>query len=99
MAVFVDVDDTLVRFSGNKVIPIPKVIEYVKDLKNKGYVLYLWSRGGAAYAKSIAEKLGIEHCFVYFLDKPEWMIDDQGIEEWKFLKIVHPNQIENSKTD
>jgi predicted HAD superfamily phosphohydrolase YqeG len=68
--IFVDVDDTLIRSFGAKRIPIPSVIECVKQLKAEDAELYLWSKGGAEYARNSALELGIADCFVNFLPKP-----------------------------
>jgi len=64
--VFVDVDDTLIRSVGAKRIPMPAVVAHVKTMHEQGVALYLWSSGGADYARMSAAKLGIEHCFVAF---------------------------------
>jgi len=68
--VYVDVDDTLVRSAGTKRIRIPSAIERVRALHREGAILYLWSTGGADYAKSTAVELGIENLFSGFLPKP-----------------------------
>jgi FMN phosphatase YigB (HAD superfamily) len=94
--VFVDVDDTLVRSVGTKRIPIPSVIKRVKQLKAEGAELYLWSTGGAEYARSSAQELGILDCFVDFLPKPTIMIDDQPVHEWKSCKHLYPSQAESA---
>ena len=82
--VFVDVDDTLVRSVGSKRIPKPRVVERVRSLWRDGAHLYLWSSGGAEYAKSSAVELGIADCFVAFLPKPTVIIDDQAVSEWRY---------------
>jgi len=89
--VFVDVDDTLVRSVGVKRIPMPGVVASVRALHQKGVQLYLWSSGGAEYARGSAVELGIEECFVAFLPKPHAYIDDQPVEEWRFCKHVLPS--------
>jgi cation transport ATPase len=89
--VFVDVDDTLVRSVGVKRIPMPSVVASVRDLHQKGVQLYLWSSGGAEYARSSAVELGIAECFVAFLPKPHAYIDDQAVEDWRFCKHVLPS--------
>jgi phosphoglycolate phosphatase-like HAD superfamily hydrolase len=61
--VFVDVDDTLIRSVGTKRIPMPGVVAAVRQLKANGASLYLWSSGGADYARSSADELGITDCF------------------------------------
>jgi hypothetical protein len=91
LIVYVDVDDTLVRSVGTKRIPIPGAISHVRRLKQEGAELYCWSSGGAAYARSSAEELGLAECFSAFLPKPHIMLDDQPIGEWRRLAQVHPN--------
>lgn len=88
--VFVDVDDTLVRSAGVKRIPMPPVIARVRELHSQGVVLYLWSSGGAEYARASAVELGIEDCFVAFLPKPDVYIDDQAVHEWRYCQHVLP---------
>lgn len=50
-AVFVDVDDTLVRSFGSARVAMPSVIARVQELHAKGVALYLWSSGGEQYAR------------------------------------------------
>jgi len=88
--VFVDVDDTLVRSAGTKQIPMTAVVEQVRALAQQGAVLYLWSTGGADYARSMAQELGLEACFEGFLPKPDVYIDDQPVHEWRNCRHVRP---------
>ena len=90
--VYFDVDDTLVRSVGTKRIPIPNVVERVRSLHASGVTLYLWSSGGADYARDAAAELGISSCFAGFLPKPTHIVDDQHITQWSGLTHVHPNQ-------
>jgi predicted HAD superfamily phosphohydrolase YqeG len=89
--IFVDVDDTLVRSAGTKRIPMPAVIQHVRDLYSQGAVLFCWSAGGAEYARSSAEELGIAQCFSAFLPKPNVMIDDQNMTAWPRSFSIHPS--------
>lgn len=91
LVVFVDVDDTFVRTYGNKRIPIPAMIDHIKKLKSEGAILYCWSSGGAEYARNSAAEFGIEDVFTDFLPKPQVIIDDMNINEWRYLLQVHPN--------
>jgi len=93
LIVYVDVDDTLVRSFGSKRIPIVRVIEHVRELKASGAVLYCWSSGGAEYARQSAAEFGIEDCFQSFLPKPNVMIDDQLVADWRLCMEVHPPSI------
>jgi cation transport ATPase len=90
LIVFVDVDDTLVRSIGSKRIPMPRVVERVKRLRQEGATLYLWSTGGAAYAQESAQELGIQDCFAGFLPKPNLIIDDQTVADWRSCKHEYP---------
>lgn len=88
--VYVDVDDTLVRSAGTKRIPIPASIAKVRALHTSGATMYLWSAGGADYARATAMELGIADCFSGFLPKPTVIIDDQHITEWRGLRHFFP---------
>jgi len=88
--VYVDVDDTLVRSIGTKRIPIPAAIERVRTLHREGAELYLWSTGGAGYARATAQELGLTELFSGFLPKPTIVIDDQQIHEWKGFRHERP---------
>jgi|SRR5580700_1168326 hydroxymethylpyrimidine pyrophosphatase-like HAD family hydrolase len=90
--VYFDVDDTLVRSAGTKRVPIPAVVERVRSLHTAGVTLYLWSSGGADYARTTAADLDISHCFAGFLPKPTHIVDDQHISQWRDLKHLHPNE-------
>lgn len=88
--VFVDVDDTFVRHYGSKTIPMPMTIKHIRELYEKGYELYCWSQAGRDRAKEMARFCGIYDCFIEFLPKPHYLIDDQPIKDWP-LKEVLPN--------
>jgi hypothetical protein len=90
LVVYIDVDDTLIRSAGTKTIPIPNVVEHLRQLADSGAELYCWSSVGAEYARATARNLGIERCFVAFLPKPNIAIDDQAISDWKRFATVHP---------
>ena len=90
--VYVDVDDTLVRSFGSKRIPITAVVQRIRELHRAGFRLYCWSSGGAEYCRSSAAELGIAECFVAFLPKPHFMIDDQHPSDWRALRWQHTNE-------
>ena len=93
MTIFVDVDDTLIRTVGHKIIPITATIEHLKSLPKGEVELYCWSSGGAAYAQNIAQQLKIENLFTGFLPKPQVIIDDQEIGSWRYLRQIHPGNL------
>jgi len=93
MIYYIDVDDTLIRTVGNIVIPIIDTVNWAKGVDLTKNILYLWSRGGADYAKGIAAKLGISELFTAFLSKPDTLIDDQDIKDWSHLRVHHPSSL------
>ena len=90
LCIYVDIDETLVRNYGSKRIPMPNVINHVRELKEQGTSLYCWSSGGESYAREVAIELGIEDCFVGFLPKPDVIIDDLPVSDWRNLTEIHP---------
>ncbi|WP_224243090.1 hypothetical protein [Hyalangium gracile] len=87
--VYVDIDDTLVRSFGSKRVPMSTMVALVRSLKEHGALLYCWSSGGAAYARSAAGELGLGDCFEAFLPKPQLMLDDVQLEKWNVVQL-HP---------
>ena len=92
LVAYIDVDDTLVRSFGSKRIPIPAVVQHVRDLHRAGVVLYCWSSGGAKYAEDSARELGLVACFSAFLPKPNIVVDDMPFASWPRMIRVHPNE-------
>ena len=90
LVVYVDVDDTLIRTTGTKAVPVGGVASHLRALASGGAVLYCWSSGGGDYARTVAEGLGLGDCFAGFLPKPHVLIDDQAVAEWRRLVQVHP---------
>ena len=99
LVAYVDVDDTLVRSVGSKRIPMASVLQYVRDLRQGGATLYCWSSGGAEYARSSAEELGIADCFDGFLPKPNLVIDDQAPSDWRDCRHVTPLEATSTRSD
>jgi len=93
-SVFVDVDDTLVRSVGSKIIPLPKVIDKVRLLAARGYRIFVWSSGGATYSERISKDLGIAGIVSGYFCKPAFVIDDQPVENWPATRMIHPLNID-----
>jgi hypothetical protein len=98
LAVYVDVDETLLRHYGTRQIPIPSVIKQVKALYKQGAEMYCWSSMGAVYARQAAESCGVAHCFQAFLPKPQIIVDDQQPKAWRKILHVHPSQCSSQTT-
>lgn len=87
MSIFVDVDDTLIDHHD---IVKPHVLKFLEHARERNCKLVLWSQGGADYCKEIATKLGIEHWFIAFLDKPDICLDDLAIHSKFIQACIHP---------
>jgi Protein of unknown function (DUF705) len=97
--IYVDIDDTLVRSYGSKRIPIAATIAHIKELHQQGAILYCWSSGGAEYARNTAVELGILDIFESFLPKPQMLLDDQEVNDWRSLIQVHPLSCQSKNLD
>ena len=97
-AVFVDVDDTLVRSFGGKRVPMDATVAAVRALAARGVQLYCWSSGGAAYAREVAEELDLVECFAGFLPKPDAFLDDVRVAEWRAVEW-HPSECHGRTAD
>jgi hypothetical protein len=80
-------------------IPMPATINHVRSLAVDGVELWCWSTGGADYAKSIAVGLEIADCFTGFLPKPNVIIDDQNVAEWRQCLEVGPGSLAATVAD
>jgi hypothetical protein len=69
------------------------VVEHVQRLFRAGAELYLWSSGGAEYARESTGHLGIVECFISCLPKPHVLIDDQHPSEWRRFRHFHSLQV------
>jgi hypothetical protein len=92
LVVFVDVDDTLLRHAGTKRIPMPASIRHVRELHQAGATMFCWSTGGATYAREAAESVGVAECFDGFLPKPNVILDDQAVTDWRQCVEVTPSE-------
>jgi phosphoglycolate phosphatase-like HAD superfamily hydrolase len=77
--VYVDVDDTLVRWAGSRAIPVPHVIAEVRRLHASGAELYCWSAAGRQAALEVLDGLRITSMFAAVLPKPTLLIDDREL--------------------
>lgn len=88
--VFVDVDLTLVDMN-QRLLPGAK--EALERLKATGCHLFLWSTGGAEYARKIAMAYGLADLFEGFAAKPDIIIDDTpGSTHAPFAYAVTPDE-------
>ena len=94
--VYVDVFGTLEHSPGQ---PIPGTIAAVRRLHAEGCTLVCWSSAGGDYARQACERLGIAELFEAFLTKPEVMLDDIRLRNWRGPLELNPREIEGQGRD
>ena len=92
-----DVDQTLVRWrdynhntkpmvnsDGTTVFfePFDSHIKYLKQLKEKGHTILVWSKAGKNHAKRIVTILELNDFVDVVADKPSCYFDDVPVEKW-----------------
>lgn len=78
--------DSLV--GGLKVARNEKHIDILKQLKQIGWNIVVWSQGGSDHAERAIEALGIEEYVDAILPKPELIVDDKEWEE-QYIKRMY----------
>jgi len=86
-----DVDGTLLQNAAGADVPRPHVIKLLKLLHSKGNTIYVWSGGGAEYARIQATRLGLDDLITGYASKkdadhikPYLAIDDQVVNLGKY---------------
>jgi len=93
-AIFVDVDGTLIRWNNRNGRLVHKInCSLVIRLAKLGDEadLILWSRRGRQYAQRMAEHHKVDHLFIAIIGKPTAIIDDEGIEWMRGVKVNPKN--------
>ena len=80
----VDVDGTL-SLSG---VPNTKLIEWLRERRDEGFTLTLWSARGEAHARNAAELFGVTDLFAAIISKPGYIVDDKGWSWIRFTQVV-----------
>lgn len=96
--VYCDVDDTLVTFYSpkdriktievefNNIVYTHYVLtENVEQLyrhASRGHEIVVWSQGGAKWAASVVNALGLDSLVSVVMGKPKFLIDDLEASEW-----------------
>jgi len=70
----IDVDQTILDDEGHLMVGARETLARLKA--NKIYQLQLWSKGGAAFAREMAEKWELTQYFESYGSKPDVAIDD-----------------------
>lgn len=73
MAVFIDIDLTLIDIDGNL---LPEVSSRLQEMRARQYDLIAWSQGGKEYADKVLKKHKLKKYFSAVVTKPRIIIDD-----------------------
>ncbi len=80
----VDVDGTLLSHGCCNLA----LVAMLRNAKEDGFSLTLWSMGGEAYARSVAEALGLADLFDHIISKPGFVFDDAGWSWVRYTQIL-----------
>ena len=91
MLICFDVDGTLIQRISDRDCERSKVTELLKLLHSKGNTIYVWSGGGAEYARIQVTRLGLDNLITGYASKkdssyikPYLAIDDQVVNLGKY---------------
>ncbi|NLF97359.1 MAG: HAD family hydrolase [Candidatus Riflebacteria bacterium] len=93
-AFFVDVDGTLHRFGRLNTA----LVNIIKQKKDEGFFIVLWSSRGQKYAEDYADSQGIRALFDVIISKPGIIADDMGVEWSRYCKFIPLVLLDNSDT-
>lgn len=79
----------LIECNGREFLGVPhrKNINLLIKFYKLGYDVYVWSKTGESWAKAVVEKLGLSPYVKACLSKPDFLLDDRGVEEWMGERI------------
>ena len=101
-SVFVDVDQTLMTFGPDGLIPIQETVEVIKKIKQEfgdKVDVIIYTTGGKAYADEAVEICGLKDFVDYTMTKPIIVIDDFLYEGCLAALYVSPyNEVVEDKT-
>ena len=83
-AVFVDVDNTLLLHKTKRVNA--DLLAKIRAKQGQADFV-LWSARGRVYARSFAQAAGIEDLFVAIIGKPTCILDDEGKQWNRLIKV------------
>lgn len=63
-------------------VPHTKNILMMEKFFNLGYEIIVWSKTGKTYAEAVVRALQLTHEVSACLTKPDFYMDDKGMEEW-----------------
>ncbi len=91
LPIYVDIDGTLTDVPNAMWGSVhPERIAYIQKLIAEGVEVYLWSGGGAKYARNFAKRHDIFPAAC--LGKPDWLVDDNANIRPGGLRRVAPEE-------
>lgn len=85
--IYVDCDNTLERWGELN----QSLVDYLQEMKDDGYSIYLWSMAGEAHAKRIADHFKVTGLFTSILSKPGIIVDDMGTLWNRSITVLNEN--------
>lgn len=71
------------------------LVNWLKERKDEGFEIVLWSARGKAYAQNLAKSFEIEELFDSILSKPGYVVDDMGWAWTRYTQVIKnlPNSL------
>lgn len=84
--------------SDYRLVPHYKHVDLLKDFKQQGYKIIVWSAAGENWAKEVVNKLNLEKYVDHCLSKPEYFVDDKLPQDFLHLqcRIYYPPEEKNA---
>jgi len=82
MTTYIDCDETLVLWDGDKYTPNEKMITQLKQHKARNHPIIVWSAGGWEWAARVVKELGLEEYVDLVIAKPRFYWDDKLAAEF-----------------
>lgn len=68
-------------------VPHTKNINLLIKFYKLGYDVYVWSKTGESWARAVVKELGLEGYVRDCLTKPDFILDDKGVQDWMGPRI------------
>jgi len=75
-----------------------KHVELLKEFKQQGYKIIVWSAGGELWAQEVINVLQLNEFVDHCLSKPEFFVDDKFPEQFMYRqnRIYYPPEVKDS---
>lgn len=82
-------DRITIRCKGRSFQAVPHThnIKLLVKFYKLGYDVFVWSKTGESWARAVVKKLGLEQYVRACISKPDWILDDKGVDSWMGTRL------------